>query len=95
MERYAILWLLVSVVVMGLAVWPQGLDHMAQELGVHYAPALLFLVSIIFCFSLLLHLSVAISRLRSQVTRLAQEVALLKLNVANHARSNQGEKEAC
>ncbi|MGB9859814.1 MAG: DUF2304 domain-containing protein [Moorellaceae bacterium] len=96
MERYAILWLLVSVVVMGFAVWPKGLDRMAQKLGVHYAPAFLFLVSIIFCFSLLLHLSVAVSRLRTQVTRLAQEVALLKLLLTDHCElTTQEEMETC
>jgi hypothetical protein len=78
LERYALLWLLASVVLLGLAVWRGALDQIAESVGVAYPPNALFIVAFGFVLWLLLHFSVAVSRLSDQTKILAQRLALLE-----------------
>jgi hypothetical protein len=81
LERYALLWLLSSIVLLGLAFWRGALDKIAEALGVAYPPNALFIVAFGFVLWLLLHFSVAISRLSDQSKILAQRLALLEERV--------------
>jgi hypothetical protein len=78
LERYALLWLLSSVVLLGLAVWRGALDKIAEQVGVSYPPNALFIVAFGFVLWMLLHFSVAVSRLSDQSKVLAQRLALLE-----------------
>jgi hypothetical protein len=78
MERYALLWLLSSIVLLALAIWRDALNEIANQVGVAYPPNALFIVGFGFVLWLLLHFSVAISRLNDQSKILAQRVALLE-----------------
>ena len=78
LERYALLWLLSSLVLMGLAVWRGLLEDIAAAVGIAYPPSALFLIAFGFILLLLLHFSLAISRLSDQSKVLAQRVALLE-----------------
>lgn len=78
LERYALLWLLSAVVLLGLAAWRGALDQVAQALGVADPPNALFLVAFGFVLVLLLHFSVAVSRLSDQSKVLAQRLAILE-----------------
>ena len=78
LERYALLWLLSSIVLVGLAAWRGALDELASQLGVAYPPNALFIVAFGFVLWLLLHFSVAVSRLTDQCKILAQRAALLE-----------------
>jgi hypothetical protein len=78
MERYALLWLLSGVVILGLAVFRDGLETLAQALGIAYPPNALFFVAFGFVLLLLLHFSIAVSRLADQSKVLAQRLALLE-----------------
>ena len=75
MERYAILWLFSTAVLLGLAVWSQALDQFASAIGIYYAPSAFFVVAIAAILVLLLHFSLVISRLTDQTKILAQRVA--------------------
>ena len=78
-ERYAILWLLTAVVLLGAAVGRPALDFLSTRiLGIAYSPTLVFLIALGFVFMLLLHFSVAVSRLSDQSKVLAQRLALLE-----------------
>jgi hypothetical protein len=78
MERYALLWLLSAVVLMGLGIWRNGLVHISRALGIIYPPNALFFVAFGFVLLLLLHFSSAVSRLSDQTKVLAQRLALLE-----------------
>jgi hypothetical protein len=78
LERYALLWLFSSIVLVGLASWRGGLDWLAQQIGVAYPPNALFIVAFGFVLWMLLHFSVAVSRLSDQSKVLAQRLALLE-----------------
>jgi hypothetical protein len=78
LERYALLWLLSAVVLLGLAIWRGALDKIAAQLGVAYPPNALFIVAFGFVLWMLLHFSIAVSRLSDQSKILAQRMALLE-----------------
>lgn len=76
LERYALLWLFSAVVLLVLAVWRGLLEEVAEALGIAYAPNALFFLAFSAILVLLLHFSVAVSRLADQSKILAQRLAL-------------------
>src|SRR5436190_1791951 len=78
LERYAILWLASGIVLLALAIWRNALEDLANVLGVAYPPNALFVVAFGFVLVLLLHFSLAVSRLADQSKLLAQRQALLE-----------------
>jgi hypothetical protein len=78
MERYALLWMLAAVVILGFAVWRDALIVLARALGVASPPNALFFVAVAFILLLLLHFSAAMSRLADQSKVLAQRQAILE-----------------
>jgi hypothetical protein len=90
LERYAILWLFSALVLLGLSVWRELLEKLASAIGVAYPPNALFLVAFGFVLVLLLHFSLAVSRLSDQTKVLAQRLALLEERT-RHSGSATGE----
>ena len=78
LERYALLWLLSALVLMALALWRGLLEEVAALVGIAYPPSALFVIAFGFILLLLLHFSIAVSRLSDQSKVLAQRVALLE-----------------
>jgi hypothetical protein len=78
LERYALLWLLSGLVLLGLSVWQGVLEVVADAVGIAYPPNALFLVAFGFVLVLLLHFSLAVSRLADQSKVLAQRLALVE-----------------
>ena len=76
LERYALLWLFSAVFLLVLAVWRGLLERVADLLGIAYAPNALFFLAFSAILVLLLHFSVAVSRLADQSKILAQRLAL-------------------
>jgi hypothetical protein len=87
-ERYALLWMVFAIVLLVLAVWNGLLGDAAHLVGIRVASNALFLAAIAVVFLLLLHFSVAISRLAEESKILAQEVA--RLDHELRARSSNG-----
>jgi hypothetical protein len=81
MERYALLWMFSTVVLLGLAVWKQALEQIASAVGIFYAPSALFAIAFGFVLVLLLHFSLVISRLADQTKVLAQRLSLLQQRI--------------
>ena len=77
-ERYALLWLLTGIVILVLAAWRGALARLADLVGIAYPPNALFLVAFGFVLVLLLHFSLAVSRLSDQSKVLAQRVGMLQ-----------------
>ena len=81
MERYALLWLFSTAVLLGLAIWRGLLERVASTVGIYYAPSALFAVAFAFVLALLLHFSLVISRLADQNKVLAQKLGALAQRV--------------
>ena len=78
MERYALLWLFASAVLLALAVWKGLLSLIAHAIGIYYPPSALFVIAFGFILLMLLHFSLVISRLADQNKVLAQRLGLLQ-----------------
>jgi hypothetical protein len=78
LERYALLWLLSAIVMLGLSIWSGALESLAKLIGIAYPPNALFLVAFGFVLVLLLHFSLAVSKLSDQTKILAQRLALVE-----------------
>ncbi len=78
MERYALLWLVCSLVLAGLAIWTDLLTDFANTIGIKTPSNALFLVAFGFVLLLLLHFSVVISSLSDRSVVLAQRVGMLQ-----------------
>ena len=78
LERYALTWLFSAFVLFMLALWKGLLESVASTIGIAYPPSALFVIAFGFVLVLLLHFSVAVSRLTDQTKILAQRLALLE-----------------
>ncbi len=78
LERYALLWLLCALILLALAVWREFLETISKAVGIIYPPNALFLIAFGFVMVLLLHFSMAVSRLADQSKVLAQRLARLE-----------------
>src|SRR5215216_2235015 len=76
-ERYALLWLGSSLILLLLSVWTGLLEIISDAFGIAYPPNALFAIAFGFVLVLLLHFSLAISRLSGETKVLAQKVARL------------------
>ena len=84
MERYALLWLFSTSVLLVLSVWSGLLNSLASALGVSYPPSALFAVAFGVVLLLLVHFSLAVSRLSDQNKVLAQRIGLLQQRLDEH-----------
>src|SRR4051812_10949358 len=92
LERYALLWLLAGLVMLGLAIWRGALEQLANLFGIVYAPNSLFFTAVGFIVVLLLHFSAAVSRLTDQTKVLAQRLALLEERVRDVESADEAEQ---
>ncbi|WP_213649927.1 DUF2304 domain-containing protein [Paenibacillus sp. J23TS9] len=75
-EQYALLWLLLSAVMMILSLFPSLLNDIAAQIHIFYAPSLLYLLSVVSMLFILLHLTMAVSSLTYRVVVLTQTLGL-------------------
>ncbi len=80
-EEYSILWLIFGVIFLGLSIWRDGVDFIAELVGIAYPPAALFLILLMALFVIMIEFSTIISRISNINTHLAQDVALLKSEI--------------
>jgi hypothetical protein len=90
-ERYALIWLAASIVLLVLAIWTGLLKIVSDALGIAYPPNALFLIAFAFVLLLLLHFSIAISRLSGETKVLAQDVARLDQEIRELRGGERGE----
>src|SRR5215213_9637595 len=92
LERYALLWLLSALVMLALSIWGGALKSLADLIGIAYPPNAIFLVAFGFVLVLLLHFSLAVSKLSDQTKVLAQRLALLEERQSERERSEASEE---
>lgn len=88
-EEYAILWLLTSSAIAILSLWPGLVEVISRVTGFYYVTAVMAIVFIFF-IALLMHYSIAISKIKEVNKELIQHYALLELKL----REIEGDKEA-
>lgn len=81
-EKYAVLWLVVGILLLIFTAFPGILTSMAAGLGVAVPTNLMFFVGIVFLVGTVLHLSWEVSRLENETRKLAEDLAILQLDVS-------------
>jgi hypothetical protein len=77
-ERYALLWMSAAAALLVLSIWTNGLDVIADAMGIQQPANAIFILAFGVIFVLLLHFSVATTRLAEETKILAQESARLE-----------------
>ena len=90
-EKYAVLWLVVGLVLVVFTAFPALLTRISTALGVAVPTNLLFFVAILFLVGVVLHLSWEASRLENETRKLAEDMAIMRMDLNELKR----EKEAC
>jgi len=80
-EKYVLVWVMFSVAIIVLAVWPGLLDALADALNVVDPVNLLLFGAVTALLLVCLHLSWESSRLEEETRTLAEDIALLRLDV--------------
>jgi hypothetical protein len=80
-ERYALLWLVLAAVIIILSIEGTVLKKIADLMGIRYAPTALFLIGLLFVFTILIHISVVLSRQSRSYYLLIQQIAILEEKV--------------
>jgi hypothetical protein len=93
LERYALLWLLSAVVLLVLASWSGLLERVSSLVGIATPSNALFVIGFAFVLVLLLHFSLAVSRLTDETKILAQQVARLDAELRD-AQRELGQQQA-
>lgn len=77
-ERYALLWLAAGVAMVVLSAWSSLLTKITNLLGFELPSNGAFAVVLLFLILIVFHFSIAVSTEAERSKRLAQEIALLK-----------------
>ena len=77
-EKYAILWLVVSVGMVPLALFPELIDKAADALGIVSGVSLVLFLAVVFLLLVCMHLSWEVSRLEEETRVLAEDIALIR-----------------
>ena len=77
-EKYAVLWLGVSILVSASAFFPAMISKLSQALGFELPSNFLLLVAMLLLLLVAMQLSLEVGRLEDKTERLAQEVAILR-----------------
>jgi hypothetical protein len=88
-EKYAVLWLVVGVLILVLTVFPQLLNLISRAVGVVVPLNLVLFVGIVFLLCVALHLSWELSRLENETRKLAEDLAILRLDLDEYKRGRQ------
>jgi hypothetical protein len=91
LERYALLWLFSAIVLLLLSAWKELLENVATAIGIFYPPSALFVIAFGFVLVLLLHFSLAVSKLADQSKLLAQRLALIEQRQREQERALEAE----
>jgi hypothetical protein len=89
-EEYSILWLFGSALILVLSLKQDWLVGISHAVGIVYPPSFLFLVGILFILLILIHFSIAISKLHQMNKKMAQEIALMKADREEEAEEATG-----
>lgn len=80
-EKYAVIWVLISLGTLVVALFPPVLLWVAELLGIQTPSNLLFFGSLIVLFAVSLQLSREVGLLEEQSRRLAEEIGSLRLRM--------------
>lgn len=72
------IWIIFSIILLFLSIFPTSLDWLAFVLGISYPPALFLTFALVIVYMMLFIQSKKIEQLQKEIINLSQEVSILK-----------------
>ena len=93
--KYALSWLVVSIFVLIMGLFPNLMEKLAEFLGIASPVNMIFFLGFIFSLAIILILTVALSINAGSVKRLNQKIAMLDKRVREleETKKEQGDKD--
>lgn len=88
-EEYSLLWLATCAVLLILSLSRPLLDILAGAIGIFYPPSALFAVALLFVLAILMHFSIVITRLTQENKEIAQQIALMRYELAQRRSADE------
>ncbi len=85
----SILWIMATVVIIILAIFPKSLDLISTKIGISYSPSLVFLLALVFLLFINFKQSRIINEQKLKTAELAQQLAILKEKVEEKKNKNE------
>jgi hypothetical protein len=82
-------WLIGSVIILLLSIFPYSINWLAEIFGIVYPPALLLTLAVVFLLFINFQDSRHISEQQAKITELAEQVALLKFEQSRSATKRE------
>ncbi len=82
-EKYAFVWIGLSVLTMMVSAIPGSIEFFAKIFGVYYPPSMAFVIAIGILLMITLMLSVVVSHQTTRIIRAIQELGLLENRIKN------------
>jgi hypothetical protein len=76
--EYSLIWIVAGLGMIFFSLWKNGIEYLADLMGIYYAPSAMFVVFGVLVFVLCVHFSLAISKLSSNNRVLVQRIALIE-----------------
>lgn len=81
--EYSLIWIVAGLGMIVLSLWKDGIEYIADLMGIYYAPSAIFVIFGVLVFVLCVHFSLEISKLSSNNRVLVQRIALLEDDLKN------------
>ena len=82
-SKYALLWLLIGVLVLPLALFPEFLVTVSDWFGVAYPPTTFLLLAIGFLLVIVIQMTRELSQVETNLRSVAEDLALLRASLEN------------
>ena len=77
-EKYSILWIILGIIILFVAIFPNSIVTIAGWFNVYYPPTLMLLFALIFLGVYIIHISIVITKQNKMIVKLTQELAIVK-----------------
>lgn len=77
-EKYSILWILLGVIILVVALFPNIIVPIANWFSVYYPPTLMLLFALMVLGTYIIHISIVITKQNKMIIKLTQELAIVK-----------------
>ena len=86
-EKFSILWLIASMIILIIAIFPSIIKLIAQKLNVAYPSILMLLFAIIVLGTYIVHITTVITKQNKMIVKLTQELGILKEEIQEQKRT--------
>ncbi|MCX7920984.1 MAG: DUF2304 domain-containing protein [Clostridia bacterium] len=90
LEKYSLLWIFFGVILLLLSSTPVFIERIAGLMDIKYAPSVLFLFGMVYLIVYCFHITMVFSKQSEKITRLNQELAILKEKLENDKQNKEG-----